>query len=56
MTSLGLASFLAMVGLQAAREFLPALQAVGLLLSLGAIMVCLAPLWPAPSSAAGHCE
>ena len=44
MTSLGLASFIAMVGLQAAPSLIPALKEVGLVLPLGAFVVTVVPL------------
>ena len=44
MTSLGLASFIAMVGLQAAPSLIPAIREVGLVLPLGGFVVAIAPL------------
>ena len=44
MTSLGLASFIAMVGLQAVPSLIPAIREVGLVLPLGGFVVAIAPL------------
>ncbi len=44
MTSLGLASFIAMVGLQAAPSLIPAIREVGLVLPIGGFVVAIAPL------------
>ena len=44
MTSLGLASFIAMVGLQAAPSLIPAIREVGLILPLGGFVVVITPL------------
>ncbi|SDH76006.1 TrkA C-terminal domain-containing protein [Alloyangia pacifica] len=44
MTTLGLAAFIAMVGLQAAPDLVPALKSAGLLLPLLAFAVAIAPL------------
>ncbi|WP_223427348.1 aspartate-alanine antiporter [Tateyamaria pelophila] len=44
MTSLGLASFIAMVGLQAAPSLIPAIMEVGLVLPLGGFVVVIIPL------------
>ena len=44
MTSLGLASFIAMVGLQAAPSLIPAIREVGLVLPIGGFVVAIVPL------------
>lgn len=44
MTSLGLASFIAMVGLQAAPSLIPAIAEVGLVLPIGGFVVAIMPL------------
>ena len=44
MTALGLASFIAMVGIQAAPSLVPAIVEVGLVLPIGGVVVALAPL------------
>lgn len=45
MTSLGLASFIAMVGLQAAPQLAPAIAEVGLILPVGGLIVAIVPLF-----------
>jgi len=44
MTSLGLAAFIAMVGLQSGPSLIPTIANVGLVLPVAALVVCLTPL------------